>query len=311
MSERFRCAPDAAAGGEPLLGTASTVRRWILVEQPGPWGADAVASSRLDHQVGAVLRERARAVGARLLLIRRHGRTPIGPRTCLVAATTRAASWVERLTFDDAAELLEVDWRPLASHRSVGGAPVAQPVLLVCTNGRHDLCCAELGRPLAAALHAAHPDRVWESSHYGGDRFAGNLVCLPQGIYYGRVDPADAVAVAAACARGQIVLEHYRGRSCDPFLVQAADFYVRERTGLRGLDDLVLLRHESVSAISARVTFAVPGGAQLTALVEALMDGEPRVLSCRGLPTVAPRYRLAALAATPAAGLGAGRPQST
>ena len=33
---------------------------------------------------------------------------------------------------------------------------------------------------------------MWQSSHIGGDRFAGNVVFLPEGLYYGRVEPAEA-----------------------------------------------------------------------------------------------------------------------
>ena len=62
----------------------------------------------------------------------------------------------------------------------------------VCTHGRHDACCAERGRPVAAALAAAHPEQTWEVSHIGGDRFAANVLVLPDGLYYGRVSAADA-----------------------------------------------------------------------------------------------------------------------
>ena len=39
---------------------------------------------------------------------------------------------------------------------------------------------------------------VWQSSHVGGDRFAGNLVVLADGVYYGRVEPSDAWPVVEA-----------------------------------------------------------------------------------------------------------------
>ncbi|MDP9392751.1 MAG: hypothetical protein M3Q27_00150 [Actinomycetota bacterium] len=54
------------------------------------------------------------------------------------------------------------------------------------------MCCAVSGRPLAAALTAAYGDRVWECTHLGGDRFAGNVAVLPHGYLYGRVSPAAA-----------------------------------------------------------------------------------------------------------------------
>ena len=67
------------------------------------------------------------------------------------------------------------------------------PILLVCTHGVHDTCCALRGRPVAAALAARWPGQVWECSHVGGDRFAPNVVVLPDGFYYGNLDPETAV----------------------------------------------------------------------------------------------------------------------
>ena len=60
--------------------------------------------------------------------------------------------------------------------------PHRDPLVLVCTNGRHDPCCATFGRPLARVLReGARRDDVWECSHIGGDRFAANIVILPEG----------------------------------------------------------------------------------------------------------------------------------
>ncbi|MDQ3537756.1 MAG: sucrase ferredoxin [Actinomycetota bacterium] len=292
MTDRFSCARDSQSLLEPLLGTASTVRRWILVEQPGPWGRDAPVDSNLRREVALGLRRRAGDVGARLLLIRRYGRYVPERRTCLVASTTTDGCWVERLSVPDVADLLDVDFTPLAVHRSVGGAPVDGPVLLVCTNGRHDACCAEFGRPLARVLAGTHPEHVWESTHFGGDRFAGNLVCLPHGVYYGRVAPASGPGIVEAYQRGLLDLDHLRGRSCHPFLVQAADYYVRRHTGLLAVDDLVLVGREEVEPDTARVRFETRQARRFTALVKADRQGPPRLLSCSGRPSVAVRYRL-------------------
>ena len=47
---------------------------------------------------------------------------------------------------------------------------------------------------------------VWQSSHVGGDRFAGNLVVLDDGVYYGRVEPSDAWPVVEAALERRIHL---------------------------------------------------------------------------------------------------------
>ena len=79
---------------------------------------------------------------------------------------------------------------------------------------------------------------AWQSTHVGGDRFAGNLVVLPEGVYYGRVERSEAWPVLEAALEGRVHLPHYRGRSCYGFAAQAAERTVREQTGLLGVFDV-------------------------------------------------------------------------
>ena len=234
----------------------------MLLEQPGPWGRDAVTESRLDPGLARALDRAAAAAHLRLLLIRRPGRAGPGdprPHTCFVAHTSRAGRWLERRRLDDPAELLELDMaRVVAGERPGFGEEVTEPVYLVCTNGRHDRCCATYGRPLALALQASHGELVWESSHVGGDRFAGNLVCLPGGHYFGRVGPADAERVVALHRKGTIDLDHYRGCCVDPPAMQAAEWFARSRTGLTGVGDLELAGRDRLAGDVHAVRFRRP-----------------------------------------------------
>jgi hypothetical protein len=79
---------------------------------------------------------------------------------------------------------------------------------------------------------------AWQSTHVGGDRFAGNLVVLPEGVFYGRVEPAEVWPVLEAALDGRVHLPHYRGRSCHGFAAQAAERAVREQTRLLGVFDV-------------------------------------------------------------------------
>ena len=69
------------------------------------------------------------------------------------------------------------------------------PQYFVCTNGQRDLCCARFGLPTYAALRERVGERVWQTTHVGGHRFAPNVLTLPQAALYGRVQPADVDAV--------------------------------------------------------------------------------------------------------------------
>ena len=284
MAEALPCATLSRALNEPMGGTASVVRGWVLLEQPGPWGREAVTESRLEPALAAELERAAEAAHLRLLLIRRPGR-PVDrgagrPRACLVAHTSQAGRWLERRQLDDPAELLELDMAAVvAGKRPRFGEVVDEPVYLVCTNGRHDRCCATYGRPAALALAASHGELIWESSHVGGDRFAGNLVCLPGGHYFGRVGPDEAARVVDRHLAGAIDLDHYRGCCVDLPVVQAAEWFARTATGLAGVADLAFARRERLEGGVQAVRFDRPGGG-VRVLLRATRDAEPRLLTC-------------------------------
>jgi hypothetical protein len=225
MPERFRCAVASRDHAEAVSGTASTVRRWLVVEQPGPWGRDAVVDSGLPDEVATVLRSRARAAGARTLLMRR-GRGGAG-RRAYTAFSGPGEAWLEVHEKDGPDGLLDIDLAGLGAGVGTGGERLDRPIALTCTNGSHDACCAEFGRPVAAALETLLEDRAWEVSHIGGDRFAPNVLVLPHGLYHGRVTLAHVSELARAVDDGRVWLPGYRGRSIHPFGVQAAEIALR------------------------------------------------------------------------------------
>jgi hypothetical protein len=155
---------------------------------------------------------------------------------CAFSATAREREErLRRVTFEEYDDLREVELES-------AGELLDQPLFLACTHGKHDPCCARYGRPLFEALaEQLDEESVWQSTHVGGDRFAGNLVCLPYGVYYGRVGRGQAVDVLDRHLKGTVALEFYRGRSAHPFAVQAAERDVREQESLLGLDDLRLV----------------------------------------------------------------------
>jgi hypothetical protein len=230
-----RCALRAQLRGDPMLGTAFPAARLLLIEQPGPWGQRGLINSRFDGATAVAVEDRARALGVRVQAIRRPGRTPRGQRRRWALADTRDG--IESLhwgTYDRDDELLEL---PLDG--SVGTAD-PEPLYLVCAHSKHDTCCALRGRPVAAALEAARPGRVWESSHLGGDRFASNVLVLPVGLLYGRVLPFAAREFVQAADAGEVVGALLRGRIGLPSAAQAALGFAHEHLALPRRRDLQL-----------------------------------------------------------------------
>lgn len=297
------CSAVSIAHDEPLQATASIVRSWLLVEHPGAWGPDALNQSGLPAEVVAGLAERSRKHGFRVLLLRRPERPSDGSRHCFVAHSGRGSRWIREGVVENLEELLDLDFSPLGDGEPVGfGAVRAAPLYLVCTNGRHDQCCATRGRPLAQAMDRVYRDRAWESSHVGGCRFAGNLVCFPHGLYFGEVEAGDGPRIAADYERGLIDLDHYRGRPSYDTLVQAAECFVRRAEGLRQVDDLVLERRDALGDREVSVQFAARSGIRYRARVRATPAPLARRLTCHATgPQHPPVYDLLDLQAVAAA----------
>lgn len=288
----FRCAAASVARDDDLAGTASTVRSFLLVEHAGSWGVDALRDARLPEGLGDHLARSGRSAGVRVLLVRRPGRRAAQAGVRVFAARAAGAdSWLEAGTLGTVDDVRGLDLAALGAGRSLGLDPVDGPLLAVCTHGRHDACCAERGRPVALALaRSRHADAVWECSHIGGDRFAGNLLVLPRGLYYGRVDPGAALEVADAAVEGRVSLDHLRGRSDVSMPVQAAEIAVRRRLDLRGLDDVRPTAARTDGDLTAVTLDA--GGRTVRVQVRRLLE-EAQRLTCGALrDSPVPRYEV-------------------
>jgi hypothetical protein len=266
------CAETSRAHAESLHATASRVDTWVLIEYRGLWAHDAVDGSTLSRELKAFLvAERRRLPHARVLFVRRNERRSRDGLLAYVARSTQSERVLRGLELERHDDLIGLDL-------AAAGEPVEHPLFLVCTHGKHDRCCAKFGRPLYDAVGEQVEDGwAWQSSHVGGDRFAGNLVVLADGVYYGRVEPAEAWPVVEAALERRVHMPLYRGRSCYGFAAQAAEIAVREATSLLGIDDV-------------RVPSIVPDGERWRADVAAagiayevdvhVEEGAPTHLTC-------------------------------
>ena len=274
-----RCSVRALERGDSPVATAPPAQRWLLIEQPGPWGRDALVESRFDQSVAPELARRSRAENVRLLLVRRPDERLADSGRRWAYADSRPGReglwWSVRATD---ADLLTAPWDGSVGQRA------DRPVFLVCAHGSHDACCALRGRPLARSMPAPGPADVWECSHLGGDRFAANVVVLPHGFYYGQV-PGDGAELVRAHGRGQVALPWLRGRAGVSPAGQAAQHHARSVLGLLGLDDLPVTAVRPAASPGGdverwTVTMAGPDG-QVVAAVESRPSTVADRLTCR------------------------------
>lgn len=271
-----------AAADEPLAGTATSTRILLAVEQSGPYaGRDAVAGSALPADLGRALTRAVSARGGKLLLIRRPGAHPVRTHATRrvflsVARFPRTTTW----TADLADPLQALQWLDTAAPQ--GARRLTEPVLLVCTHGRRDVCCARRGRDL---LRHEVPFEVWESSHQGGHRFAPVVWELTTGYQHGRVTPAGLRAIGDAAGDGRVHLMTARGHFALEAPMQAADLTLRLRHGIDQLDAL------QVRPGPAEGTY-VAEGPDSRWLVRTVGRKSTRTQSCDATPAPAVGYHV-------------------
>jgi hypothetical protein len=284
LAERPFCAEVSAAEGEPVGATASRIEHWLLVEYSGYWPYDpldaTIFASSLRKHLAAQL---GRLQQSRLFLVRQPGRARRERVRLFYGSTPERGGRFWTLTLDRHPDLLRLDLAAaLLGETRPPGEPLEHPLLLVCTHGKRDRCCARHGQVLCSALHERAPAGwVWQSSHVGGDRFAGNVVCLPEGLYFGRVGRPDADELLREYAEGAIRLAHYRGRSCYAFPVQAAELAVREREGLTGFHDLVLSARSRIAPDRWRVELRAELSGEVYEVEVGVELGPEEYLTCK------------------------------
>ena len=299
------CSVLSVLADESAFGSAASAGCWVGLEQAGPWGRQAATQSHLDPALGAHLDREVTAVGGRLALLRAPGAHADHhrevARTVLVASCAPGREWLLTGSIASPSELEHLDLAALAAGdaeavtRSLPALNLtAEPHLLVCTNGRRDLCCAARGRPVAEGAAAARPGRVWETSHTGGHRFAPTAVLLPSGTTLARLDVDLAVQALDAAQHHRLPSAlhgpvHDRGACGLPPVSRVAVSAVRQAGAVVGLRDLSAGEPALVREGTWRVGVRHQDGRSWTATVTSGVHGPERPESCRkpAVPQVA------------------------
>ena len=222
------------AAGEPLTATATRASIWILLEYNEVWGAKALEESNLPERVKNLLTaQTANLPHVRFQFIKQAGTNK--SIRFYVAHANPVHPMLFRFRLESYEDLLDMDIEAIASARS-DQTLSEERLFLVCTNGKRDVCCAKNGLPLYNAMSSIAGRDVWQTTHIGGHRFAGTMVCLPHGTCYGRVPPDDAPAVVHAYRNNLLLPGYYRGCVAYDPPAQAVETFLRSQTGNYSLD---------------------------------------------------------------------------
>lgn len=230
INRNFYCSELSLQANEELPGTTPRVDVWFLLEYRGTWSDNAFITSKIPEKVKTRINDYLNSTpNSRLQLIKRHDNI-----NDMVKFYVCVSDEIDPRLFEfdlrDYEELLSFDYDDIITSKY---GVKKDPLFLVCTNGEYDKCCGKYGVPVyMEAVKHENGFTIWQTTHLGGHRFAANVLFLPYGIYYGRVRETNVPRLVDDSLKQRIRLEHYRGRSCYSKDVQAAEYFLRRKTGV-------------------------------------------------------------------------------
>ncbi len=260
----FYCSAQSSLADEQPVGTASTGDVWLLLEYPHPWGVKAFQESDLSRDIKRHINAALKSVPRTRLLFIRQDIAPTEFLTLFIVRSRELDSSLVRYELKGYEQLLEMNLTSVLAGELSGAKICEQPLFLVCTHGKRDKCCAKFGFAIYKSIRDFAGDAsVWQSSHVGGDRFAANVLCFPDGLFYAHVTEESGQSIVTKYRERRLVLNNFRGRSCYPPPIQAAEFFVRSESGLSGVSDLRFQNYAAIRPSYWKVSFLSPADAKI------------------------------------------------
>ena len=240
VTNRLFCAVESEKAGDSLAGTGAHAQENLLISWPSrKWMRSLRRATDMSESVVNGI-EAIVDSGRRVNLIHREQQLAEQHRVYLMPENVQIDLMRDQLPdFLDALNCgasLEA-WFP---------TPNPSPLVLCCTHGKKDKCCAKFGHATFKSLVQAEGEGsynfdVWQSSHLGGCRLAASVMVFPANRKYGRIAPDEVMPFLEAESENRVYLPCYRG---NPMLEPAGQ--CAEIAALQWLSDQELVAHVRV-----------------------------------------------------------------
>ncbi len=229
----FFCSEMSRQAGEPLIGSATPCQIYVLIECPFPWTSNPFESKSVPQNLRDLVKfanKDESVMPIRFLLIQGQSRTKDGVKVLIYQQQPgefcqgyQRSEWHVNCMEQVAG---------LVRGYLAGEAPPSENStsqirdILICVHGSHDKCCAKHGIPFyreAIAEWDLQEVRLWQTSHFGGHRFAPTLIDLPDGRYYGRLTQTALRSILTRTGELKSLNQFYRGWSILPRCLQVLE----------------------------------------------------------------------------------------
>lgn len=154
--------------------------------------------------------------------------------------------------------------------------------IFICTHGSRDKWCAKFGNPFYRQAKNIVKDlgmnnvRVWQSSHFGGHRFAPTAIDFPDARYYARLDSESFTSILTRTGNLEFIKYVYRGWAILPEIAQVLE---REMFLMHGWQWLsykvsyqIIKQSEQGKFNRIKLTFTKPDGSFGSVEADVLVD---------------------------------------
>ncbi len=207
ISEYRRCSLVSQEAGDDPGGSGTPFSAYLGVEVPPPWSEDVTESRNFPEGLSESVEKAfdTGVVGKFTGLMPDSEYSRKGHKRALLYQRSKNPGGVANAAAYERHEWLLPDEQLVPFAHSLSGgdlsrferyrenAPIVRDIL-VCTHGGRDACCGKFGYPIYETLRYKYTAeysglRVWRTSHIGGHRFAPTLIDLPNGHYWGHLEP--------------------------------------------------------------------------------------------------------------------------
>jgi hypothetical protein len=210
---------------EPLAGSAPTTRHIILITWPKKFlTGKAVYAEGLPDELFAWREERVSS--GDVTHIRLISKSHTGSESADIYIYPGSIKYAG-VKPDDILNVLKSHYNGNQDH-GYEKQNIDHRILIMCTHGKHDQCCAKHSSVLVPKINEAIAGSgldfdFYESSHIGGHRLAGTCVVLPEGRYYGRVHEQPLDDFLSYINTGRVFFPAYRGNAWMSMINQSAE----------------------------------------------------------------------------------------
>jgi hypothetical protein len=220
--QSFFCAQESRESGEDPIANGENYLTYILIEFPPPWLKNAFDSKLIPPELHT-LQEEIESTDDSVIFLAIYnesiqqkdaGRVIIYRQDCgLFTGYSK-----QELTVSNLNQVAPIIKEYLYNHKiSINSVESPTRDILICTHGSRDKCCARYGNPfyrqakrIVNNLSLNHV-RIWQTSHFGGHRFAPTAIDFPEGRYYARLDAESFTAILTRKGNIDSIKPIYRG----------------------------------------------------------------------------------------------------